>query len=73
MAESKRKSSRRPNPCNGAKLWKPISTPYVDLNMGGAPRPLFLICGEGLKKDIKDKSSNVYYNELNAVYSTISL
>jgi hypothetical protein len=51
VAESKSQSSCKGDPCQIAKLWKPISTPLAHLNMGGSPRPLSLICGKGIMKD----------------------
>jgi hypothetical protein len=47
LAESKRqKFMQGGHSCQIAKLWNPISTPLADLNMGGSPRPLCLICGK---------------------------
>jgi hypothetical protein len=62
MAESKCQSSRKGEPCQSAKLWNGFDTPLAHLNTVGSTRPLFLICGEGLKKDVIVKPSNESYD-----------
>jgi hypothetical protein len=68
VAESKSQSSRKGDPCQIAKLWKPNSTPQADFNMGGAPRPLFLICGAGSKKDINGEASNASLDSFEGLF-----
>jgi hypothetical protein len=69
VAESKSQSSCKGDPCQIAKLWNTISTPHSHLNTVDPPRPLFLICGAGSKKDINGKASTMSFNGL-TVYLT---
>lgn len=57
-AVSIHQSLRKWGPCQKQKLWKPISTPQEETNMVTLTRPLFLLHGEGIAKNMKAMASS---------------